>query len=114
MNLDWFGRNPLTAGSGYGGSVTPRRQGFHESRGGLRSKSMRTPLNRTFGWFMVLIAIAIVNPKLAGAQGILRDLFRAANRGALTEPTRLNVPGKTVRIKVGQVETAAWAGVPQP
>jgi hypothetical protein len=69
--------------------------------------------NHTFGWFMVLIAIAIVNPPSARAQGILRDLFRAANRGALPEPTTLNVPGKTVRIKVGQVETAAWAGTPQ-
>jgi len=58
---------------------------------------MQTPLKRAFG-SMVLIAIAIINPPSARAQGILRDHFRAANRGALPEPTTLNVPGRTVRI----------------
>jgi hypothetical protein len=69
-------------------------------------------LLRNLGWLATLIAIAIVNPPSAKA-GTGRDLWRLANRGSLPEATKINVPGKTVRVMVGEVETATWAGKPQ-
>lgn len=59
------------------------------------------------------MAFSILNPPLVKGQGIFRDLYRAANRGPIPEPTKLNVPGKAVRIQVGQIRAATWAGKPQ-
>lgn len=73
---------------------------------------MRFSLSRHCVSLGLLIAVAILPPS-ANAQGILRDLFRDFNGGPATEPTKMNVPGKTVRIKVGQVVTARWLGKPQ-
>ena len=68
-----------------------------------------------FRWVGVVVwlamVFAIVNPYAASAQ-ILKDLLQAANSGPIPRETDMNVPGKTVRIKVGEINTATWIGKP--
>ena len=63
--------------------------------------------------FLLLLVFTGLASTLAYSQNLARDLFRASRRGPLPTATEKNVPGKTVRIKVGEVEAAAWGGLPQ-
>jgi len=60
-------------------------------------------------WLIVIFAIVI--PYSTDAQ-ILQDLFKSANSGPPPQESQINVPGKTVRIKVGEIRTATWVGKP--
>jgi len=75
--------------------------------------AMRNLFTGKCEYVLLLLVLSGLAPTAAYSQSLLRDLFRASNQGPLPEPTTTNVPGKTVRIKVGEVEAATWAGRPQ-
>jgi hypothetical protein len=69
----------------------------------------RIPLGLLLGFVAVLAAFVsspVANASVGG------DLLKAANGGPAPEETSVNVPGKTVRIRVGVIDAATWLGKP--